>query len=299
MGGSGDQSEYIQDYIDGWRLDVPMISKIIYKSLHGIKRSCHTTGRSKCKFPACSTLAARGAHVNEVDIDECCAAEDKSEDGAKAVAAVQWQTTGKRKGKIILTSTVQYIHGSFYNYMKEPEKFGFKVYRWGIAKHISGNKDPYAVYKDKNPNNWIPNVWWITKDEIIKKRNSKSDEEWLCEALGGASLASGAVFKKDDLDIVICNRCDDCKPYVWGKCKWCPFIGTQEDPTKFIIERRAGFDYGVSDAPCALTFVGRKKDVVFVLESDEQMGLREEEKIDWIKRGMKKWRSSIFIQTRS
>jgi len=224
-----------------------------------------------------------------------CAAEDKSEDGAKAVAAVQWQTTGKRKGKIILTSTVQYIHGKFYEYMKDPKTYGFKVYRWGIAKHISGNKDPYATYKDKNPENWIPNVWWITNDELGKKRISKSDEEWLCEALGGASLASGAVFKKEDLDIVICDKCPDCEPYVWGKCKLCPFIGTSEDPTKFVIERRAGFDYGISNAPCALTVVGRRNNVVFVLHNDEQMGLREEEKVDWIKREMGKWKTSTFI----
>lgn len=295
MGGSSKQSEYIQDYIDGWRLDIPIVMKIIYKSLHGIKKSCFTIGRSKCDFPACSTLSARGAHVNEVDIDECCAAEDKSEDGAKAVAAVQWQTTGKRKGKIILTSTVQYIHGKFYEYMKDPKTYGFKVYRWGIAKHVSGNKDPYATYKDKNPENWIPNVWWITNDELGKKRISKSDEEWLCEALGGASLASGAVFKKEDLDIVICDKCPDCEPYVWGKCKLCPFIGISGDPTKFVIERRAGFDYGISNAPCALTVVGRRNNVVFVLHNDEQMGLREEEKVDWIKREMVKWKTSTFI----
>lgn len=115
--------------------------------------------------------------------------------------------------------------------------------------------------------------------------------------MGGASLASGAVFKKDDLDICICNLCENCEPYNWEKCKLCKIAktGTPDDPTKFIIERRGGWDYGVSDAPCALTIVGRKHGVVFVLYNDEQMGIREEEKIDWITREMKRLKANVFI----
>lgn len=226
-----------------------------------------------------------------------CAAEDKSKDGMDAVAAVQWQTTGKRGGKVILTSTAHFIHGKFYEYMKEPKKYGFKTYRWAITKHKSGETDAFKVYTDRDPNNWLPNVWWLTNEEIHKKRRSKSDEEWLCEALGGASLASGAVFKKDDLDVCICNLCDNCVPYDWEKCKLTKVLqlGTPDDPTKFIIERRAGWDYGVSDAPCALTIIGRKKNVVFVLYNDEQLGIREEEKIDWISREMNRLKANVFI----
>lgn len=297
MGGSSAQSELIQSYIDDWRIDIPMIGKIIYKSLMGIKRYVKTLGRSYCKFPACSTTAARGPHVNLVEIDEACEAESKSEDGAKAVAAVQWQLTGKRFGSLLISSTAHYIFGTFYDYMKNPEKYGFqKVYRWAIAKHISG-KDPDQIYTDKDPTHWIPNVWWLTQKEVSDKRKSKSDEEWLCEALGGASMSSGAVFKKGDLDVSICTLCEDCEPYNWEKCKLCKIgnLGTPEEPTKYIIERQSGFDYGISDAPCSLTIIGRKKDIVFVLFNDEQLGMRDTEKPDWIDKTCKQYDTHTII----
>ncbi len=291
MGGSSKQSEIIQGYIDDWRIDLSVLKAIIVKSLSGIDKKCITRGRSRCTFPACSPTAARGPHVNIVEIDEACEAEDKSEDGAKAVAAVQWQTTGKRDTIILLASTVQYIHGMFYEYMTKPD-YGYKVYRWAIARHISGEKDVMKVYTDKDPSHWVPNVWWITQEEINKQRR-KSDEEWLCEALGGASMASGAVLKKKDLEVCICtlckNRDEGCKPYEWGNGEepYCELVklgqtGDKIDPIKRIIDRVSGFDYGVSEAPCSHTIIGVKGNMVFVLWNDEQMGLREEEKVGWV-----------------
>jgi len=295
MGGSSEQSELIQEYIDFWRLEVPMLSTIINRSLHGIKKSCRTIGLSKCKFPACSSLSSKGPHVNEVDIDEACAAEAKSEDGAKAVKSAPWQLTGKRVGKLIMTSTADYIFGTFYEFLKDPKKYGFKTYQWSIAKHISGKK-PMDTYTDKDPSHWKPSVWWMTNEEIRDKRTTKSDEEWLSMALGGASMASGAVFKKKDLDIAICSICEECEPYNWDKCKLCEMLklGTPEDPIKQIGERRGGWDYG-DVAPCALTIVGRKKDTVFVLYNHEQMGLREKEKISWIHDTCQEYKTWTFI----
>lgn len=300
MGGSGKQSELVQKYIDDWRYDLPMLATIIHRSLQGIKRYCQTIGRSKCDFPACAPTSARGPHVKIVEIDEACEAEDKSEDGSKAVAAVQWQTIGKRDTKVLLASTAHYIHGMFYEYMTKPE-FGFKVYRWCIARHISGELDPYKVYTDKEPTHWIPTVWWVTQKEIESKRRGKSDEEWLCEALGGASMASGAVFKKGDLDVVICNLCDklgrECEPYKWGTCILVDFfkLGTEEDPIKFIIERISGYDHGPSNSPSALTIIGRKGEMVFALFNEEQLGIREEEKIDWIDSNCKRLKVWTFV----
>ena len=274
MGGSSKQSEIIQGYIDDWRVDVPILRVIIFKSLRGINKKCISIRRSKCEFPACSPTAARGPHVNIVEVDEACEAEDKSEDGAKAVAAVQWQTTGKRDTIILLASTAHYIHGMFYEYMTKPE-YGYKIYRWAIAKHISGEKDIMKVYTDKDPSHWVPNVWWITQEEIVKQRR-KSDEEWLCEALGGASMASGAVLRKSDLDVCICTICKEtgCEPYKAGYCKLVELAqtGTEDDPIKYIGERVSGFDYGVSEAPCALTIIGVKGNMVFVLFNGEEMG---------------------------
>lgn len=296
MGGSSEQSELIQEYIDNWRIDIPILGKIIYRSLHGIKKVCYTLGRSKCRFPACSMLSSKGPHVNEVDIDEACAAEDKSEDGARAVKSVMWQLTGKRVGKLILTSTADYVFGMFYEYMKNPKKYGFTLYQWAIAKHISG-KEPMETYTDKDPSHWVPNVWWLTQEEISEKRKGKSDDEWLSMGLGGASMASGAALKKDDLDVCICSLCEACEPYDWEKCKLCKLLqlGTPEDPTKYIIERRGGFDFGATEAPCALSIFGRKEDVVFVLFNDEQLGLREKEKLDWIHDNMQTWKTWTFI----
>lgn len=296
MGGSSKQSKLCQEYIDDWRDDDVRLRKIIYKSLRGIDRYCLTKTKSQITFSACSPTSARGPHVNEVCLDEVCTAEDKSEEGSKAVKAAMWQITGKRVSRLIMASTAHYIYGMFYEYMTNPKKYGFKVYQWAIAKHISG-KPAFEVYTDKESKNWLPNVWWLSQKEIGDLRRTKSDEEWLCEALGGASMASGAVFKKKDLDIVICDLCGSCEPYKWGKCKLCQLAktGTPEDPTKYILERRAGFDYGVSEAPCALSIVGRKGDVVFVLFNDEQIGLREDEKVNWIEEHMKEWKTWTFI----
>jgi hypothetical protein len=180
--------------------------------------------------------------------------------------------------------------------MMNPEKYGFKVYKWAIAKHREGKK-PLECYTDKNPNNWLSNVWWMSNADIQKMRKAKSNEEWLCEALGEASMASGAVFKKDDLDVVICNLCEECEPYNWDKCKLCKLAntGTQDDPTKYILDRRIGFDYGISESPTAVTIVGRKSDIVFVLFNDEQIGLREEDKVEWVHTNCQQWKTWDFI----
>jgi len=296
MGGSMSQSKICQSYIDDWRYDVPLLYRIINKSLKGIDRYATTLWRGKISFSACSPTAARGPHVNEVCLDEVATAEDKSEEGSKAVKAAMWQITGKRISRLIMASTTHFVGGMFYEYMSNPKKYGFKVYQWAIAKHISGKK-PVETYTDKNPQHWQPNVWWLTQKEIEKFRRTKSDEEFLCEGLGGASMASGAVFKKTDLDVCICTLCDECIPYDYEKCKLVKLagLGIEDDPTKYIIERMAGFDYGVSEAPCALTVVGRKKDVVFILFNEEQIGLREEEKISWIHDNCQKWKTWTFI----
>lgn len=225
-----------------------------------------------------------------------CVAEDKSEEGGKAVSAAMWQVTGKRVGRLDMASTAHFIHGTFYEYMMNPEKYGFKVYKWAIAKHVSGKK-PLECYTDKNPSNWVSNVWWMSNADIQKMRKAKSNEEWLCESLGEASMASGAVFKKDDLDIVICKLCEECEPYNWDKCKLCKLAstGTPDDPTKYILDRRIGFDYGISESPTAVTIVGRKSDVVFVLFNDEQIGLREEDKVEWVNTNCQQWGTWDFI----
>lgn len=220
MGGSSKQSKICQSYIDDWRYDVPVLYKIMDRSLKGIERYITTIWKGRIDFSACSSESARGPHVNEVALDEVATAEDKSEEGSKAVKAAMWQITGKRIGRLVMASTTHYIHGMFYEYMTHPEKYGFKVYQWAIAKHVT-DKKAIEVYTDKDQSHWLSNVWWLTNEEIRKFRRTKSDEEFLCEGLGGASMASGAVFKKKDLDLIICDLCEECEPYNWDKCKLC------------------------------------------------------------------------------
>lgn len=287
MGGSAPQSKIIQKYIDYWRLSHKRVAYIIYKSPKSMgNRGCLTRMGAECKFIACSPTAAMGPHVDEVQIDEACAAESKGIEGQEAIEAIDWQTIGRRDTYVWMTSTSHFLLGKFMQILKNPEKYGFKVYFWSIAKHISG-KPVQTVYDDRNPKHWLPNVWWVTKEDIQKKRKAKSNEEWLCWALGRPSLSSGAIFKTTDMDFIVCNLCEDaadCQPYKWGHCKLIEAfgLGDKNDPIKFIIDRKSGYDHG-DPAPCALIIGGLKGNVIFILYADEMKGLSSEDLIRWIK----------------
>ena len=59
----------------------------------------------------------------------------------------------RRNGKPVWSgnSTAQTISGDFYDTWRNAEAKGYKRYTWSLAKHISGNKNIYEVYKDRNP----------------------------------------------------------------------------------------------------------------------------------------------------
>jgi len=299
MGGSQGQSKLIQKYMDYWRLSHKEIGYIVYKSPKAIgNRGCLTRMGSEAKFIPCSPTAAMGPHVDEVQIDEVCSAEAKGVEGEEAIEAVDWQVTGRKDAFVWMTSTSHFLLGKFFEYLKNPDKYGFKVYFWSIAKHISG-KPVHTVYTDRNPEHWIPAVWWITKKEIQKLRKRKSNEEWLCWALGRPSLASGAIFKRTDIDnFAVCNLCEDtsnCQPYKWGHCKLIEKykLGTEENPTKFIIDRKAGWDYG-DPAPCALLIGGIKGKRIFILYAEEQKGMASNDLIRWVLGKLKFWKTYTF-----
>jgi len=302
MGGSSKQSKLVQKYIDYWRGQHKEVGYIIYKSPKAIgNRGCLTRMNSEVGFIACSPTAAMGPHVNEVQIDEECAAEARGTEGMEAIEAIDWQITGRENTMIWRTSTSHFILGKFYEIMTNPLKFGYKVYIWSIAKHISG-KSGRAMYTDRNPHNWKPACWWITHDDIIKLRK-KSDEEWLCWALGYPSLASGQVFKPNDVKAIICDICEregrDCVPYKWGQCKLIEKfkLGDEANPIKFIVDRKAGFDYG-DPAPCALVVAGVRQVggnlIIFILFGEEMKGLPSIELFDWIKNKMKRYKVQTF-----
>jgi len=297
MGGSQEQSSLCQEYIDFWRDMHPNIKRCLWKSTKGIKPKITTRFRGKLRFSACSKASARGPHVNMLQLDEVCTAEDKSEEGAKAVDAAWWQTTGKRDTMMVMSSTTDYVHGRFAEILQEPDKWGFKRFIWSSVKHISG-EPPDKHYKDKNPDNWIPNYWWFTQKEIEKLRK-KSDEEWLCEALGRPSMASGAVFAKRDIDIVICDLCGkekECQPFVWGKCPLIEVLklGNKKDPIKFVVDRRAGYDYG-DKSPNALAIGGMKGKHTIILWAGELKGVTTRNLLDWIDSHCKEFKVNVIL----
>jgi len=183
-------------------------------------------------------------------------------------------------------STAQFIQGDFIDTWNNAKKLGYKRYRWSIAKHKSGEDDPYRIYQDINPNNWISNVPWILDQNVKILRDNWSDDEWLVEALGGIGSASGLVFDPNDLTACICSRCLDenkpCKPYKNG---YCPIIqyymqleGSPSDKIPLdtkkalrkIGRRTEGVDWG-KKSPCAYTATGKYRRAVFVLHSEEEV----------------------------
>lgn len=179
LAGSGKQSKLEQKYINQWRIDIPRVKESLPRSLRGIEPRIETNTGGDINFLPCSTTAVRGPHVPIVQIDEACEAEAKSQDGADAVDAIWYQVVGKKNSQIILTSTTHHIFGKFYEYLTNPAKYGFKVYIWSIAKHISG-KPPEETFKDRDPTHWIPAVWWVTQSDIEMLRRKSNDSEWLC-----------------------------------------------------------------------------------------------------------------------
>lgn len=203
-------------------------------------------------------------------------------------------------------STAQYILGTFYHTWVKAEQLGYKRYRWSIARHIDddkwfkkGTREPNwdyidtVLYKDTNPDHWIPNVWWQTKEDIRDFRLNSSNDEFLVEVLGGMSKGSGLVFSREDLRACICNGskftddgepCDECNPY----SDKCPMMKKLKITKDMISERKAGVDFG-DISPNALTIVGRRGKIVFVLYSDERTGLSSEEVLNWIEKTCKKY----------
>jgi len=307
MGGSGEQSEKIKEYVDFWRDTNREIAYCIDRSIASGNRPARVESRwgAYARFPACSEAAARGPHVIQMMIDEVCVGESKSSSSAKAVRAAPWQLTGSSEPLLVLTSTAQYILGTFYRTWVNAEKLGFIRFRWSIAQHTSAawylpNGKPNwtmideILYKDRNPNNWKSNVWWITDAEIKRMRQRSTDDEWLVEALGGMSRGSGLVFSREDLRACICtgirytedgSECEECEPYT----DKCPMMRKMKlSSMAAISDRKAGIDFGTI-APNAITIVGRRGKIIFALHSDERTGLRSEEVLEWIYKILKKY----------
>jgi len=299
MGGSSEQSLKIQQYISGWRQHSHELDKMTKKDVIG---EIQTIFNSGVKFLACSATGVRGPHTRELIIDEQAAGEERG--GERFIKAAVWQVSTSPDIRIIRSSTAHYIHGEFLYIWQNAEKLGYKRYRWSIARHKSG-RPPEEVYTDKNPNNWFSNVPWIPDENIRILRQTKSDEEWLVEALGGISVGTGLVFNPWDLKLCICDRCEECRPYEEGYCPLVQYymqlagehprnipLSVKEALTK-VGDRVMGVDWG-RVAPTAIVITGKFKEYVFVLYAEEIVGASDHYKIERIDELCKKWSVPII-----
>lgn len=304
MGGSAEQSDKIHQFISGWVRDNKIIREYCMKC---IKKKVATFSNSYCSFHSCSATSVRGPHTYELIIDEQASGEERG--GTKQIKAAIWQVSTSPDIHIIKSSTAQWVHGDFLNTWTNADKLGYKKYNWAIAKHVSGVEDPYLIYQDHNPDNWLSNVPWIPDLNITILRNDRSNDEWLVEALGGISKSSGLVFNPADVDSNVCSRCLDdnkpCRPYAENHCPIIQYYMQLEgiDIKKIPISTRKalqkvglriqGIDWG-KNSPCAYSAVGKLKRMVFVLHSEEEVGASDDEKIQKGIDIAKKWHIEII-----
>jgi len=299
MGGSSEQSLKIQQYISGWRQHNIELERMTEKDVIG---EIQTRLKSGVKFLACSATGTRGPHTRELIIDEQAAGEERG--GERFIKAAVWQVSTSPNIRIIRSSTAHFIHGDFLRVWRNAEKLGYKRYRWSIARHKSG-KPIDKVYTDKNPENWVSNVPWIPDENIRLLRSTRSDEEWLVEALGGISVGTGLVFNPWDLKLCICDRCEECRPYEEGYCPLVQYYmqlageNPKNIPTSVtealtrVGDRVCGVDWG-RVAPTAIVILGKFKEFVFVLFAEELVGASDQYKINRIDELCKKWSVPII-----
>lgn len=223
----------------------------------------------------------------------------------------------RRNGKPVWSSnsTPQSSGGYFIETWNEAEERGYKCYQWSSVKHISGEKNPYKIYEDTNPEHWFSNLPWITDISIRKIRRNKSNSEWLSEALGTMSLASGLVINPADMEASVCDECEECYPYQ-GKCILLQYylfreglelpemmvdrndIDANENAIKsclrYLGERVIGIDWGAK-APDCYTCIARYNNQVFILDSKELFGQGTKDKIDTAVEMSNKWHVETVI----
>lgn len=307
MGGTGEQSEKIKEYIDFWRRRDDNVFYCINRSVASGNKPARIESRwgAYARFPACSDASARGPHVTQLLIDEVCAAEKKGKVGQDAIKSAKYQLVSSSKYLLGYTSTAQNVLGTFYDTWQKHEELQFKRYRWSIARHTSemwfkgGTKEPNwdfideILIKDKNPEHWVPTVWWVTQEDLEDLRRGATDNDFLVEVLGGISRGSGLVFGRDDLDACICDgrrftedgrECEVCDPYTSN----CPMMKKLKLTLSMISNRKEGVDFGET-SPSAVTVTGKRGKIVFVLYNDERTGERDTEISKWVTDTAKEW----------
>lgn len=290
MGGSETQSAEENKYVKWWIVNSDDLAEF---TATATKKTVETHCDSYAIFTPCSESAARGPHPKELIIDEQATGEKEGK--GEIIESALGQVTSSTDIHIIKGSTAQFVFGDFLQTWDNAESMGYTKYHWALAKHISGEKDIYKVFHDKDPEMWISNCPWIPTENIRHLRKEYSDDKWLVEILGGISKSSGLVFSRDDIEYCTCTLCPDegkpCIPYKEGHCLLIQktMFMEGEDPsnipksTKKALEkvklRVEGIDWGKT-APTCYTALGKWKNKVFVLHNEEKVGVSDDEKID-------------------
>ena len=301
MGGSQEQSDKIASYIQGWIRNNSILERYTLKN---IQKETYTYSECDARFHACSGTSVRGPHTHDLIIDEQAAGEEKG--GERFIRAALWDVSSSPDIHIIQSSTAQYIHGDFLKTWNDSEKLGYKRYQWAIAKHISGETDPYKVYQDTNPKHWLSNLPWVPQLNIEIFRTKQSNDEWLVEALGGISISSGLVLAPQDIQACTCiAACDICNPYSINCLEFVQRIlmiegipleeleDTDEVIRQYVHNRVLGIDWG-RGSPTAYVVLGQFRDWIFVLEAHETIGLTDQEKLDLAVELCQKWQVEVI-----
>lgn len=255
LSSSEKQSGILANFINKWTRNSPFLQREIEKS---IQTEILTKHGNRIYLNTCAETSVRGVHARDLLLDEVATAESSGE--VEVVKSAIGNISTSPDVHIILASTSQYVHGEFLRIWQNAEQLGYKRYRWSIAKHKHGYEDPSLML------GWTPNFHWIAKQTLDAQRRIYSNDQWLVEVLGGISLKSGLVFNPSDLQICVCDQCEDCEPNAN-----CPLF-----KGKNISEKRLGIDWGKVEANAYVVVGKDENNEVYILHSEEFFGRSED-----------------------
>jgi hypothetical protein len=281
----------LQNYIKGWIRNNPLLQRFTWKN---VRKIIKTYSNSTVTFAGLSPTSTHSKHVKCVIVDEEASGDEKG--GTKYIRAALWQIGASKDVKVFKVSTIHAVSGDFIDTWINAEKLGYTRFTWSIAKHISGETDPYKVFADKNPTHWLKNIPWGDENTIRKLRLDKTDSEWLIEGLGAMSRGSGLVLNPTDIDAAVCDLCEECKPYEIG-CTILSYylfkagIGdpkiqpSPDNPQyveygkRYLDEKVIGIDWNQVHPDC-YTCLGRYGNESFVVDFRNPLGQSDDSKID-------------------
>lgn len=181
LGGSGDQSRNINEYMSGHNPRVqgtfwecPRAPKHLLTST--TKNEIRTKNGGYVKALMASQTSVRGAHPTRLRIDEA----DELELGIFDAALGQTMHDGRVKPQTVISSTHQHADGTFTDVIRRARERGWGFYEW-------------CLYENEQPHGWL------RSDEIERKRLEVPDHMWDTEYLGQEPNPEGRIFRPEVL----------------------------------------------------------------------------------------------------